>query len=77
MDNQILLKTIISIFGVALTFAGYVPYIFDIVKKKTTPHSFTWFVFSLAGGVASGLQILGGAGIGSWTLIWSRASRKW
>ena len=57
-----LYKILISIFAVILTFVAYVPYIQDIIKKKTTPHAFTWFIFTLAGSIACGLQIFGGAG---------------
>jgi len=63
------IKVAISFLAVALTFIGYVPYIRDSLKKKITPHAFTWFVWTLAGGIAYGLQILGGAGVGSWALL--------
>jgi len=62
-------KTIISLFTVILTFIGYIPYIWNTLKKKTTPHSFTWFIFTLVGGIAFGLQVKGGAGVGSWPLL--------
>jgi uncharacterized protein with PQ loop repeat len=58
-------KIIISVIVVILTFVGYVPYVIDILKKKTTPHAFTWFIFSLAGGIGCALQVFGGAGVGS------------
>ncbi len=64
-----LYKIIISSVAVILTFVGYVPYIRDIIKKKTKPHAFSWFVFALAGGVGYALQVLGGAGVGSWSLL--------
>lgn len=62
-------KIIISSGAVILTFVGYVPYIRDVLKKKTKPHVFTWLVFTLAGGVAYALQVVGGAGVGSWALL--------
>lgn len=62
-------KVIISAIAVILTFVGYVPYINDILKKKTKPHVFTWFIASFAGYTAWALQILGGAGVGSWALF--------
>lgn len=62
-------KIIISIIAVILTFVGYVPYIQDVIKKKTKPHAFTWFVWTLAGSIAYGLQVFGGAGVGSWALL--------
>lgn len=60
---------LISSFVVALTFIGYAPYIYDIVKGKTKPHAFTWFVVALTAFVAYGLQVAGGAGVGSWALL--------
>src|SRR6185369_17828052 len=62
-------KIIISLIAVILTFVGYVPYIRDIIRKKTKPHAFTWFVWTLAGFIAYGLQVIGGAGVGSWALL--------
>ncbi len=62
-------KIIISSLVVVLTFVGYVPYILDIIKKKTKPHVFTWLIFTLAGGTAYALQVFGGAGVGSWGLL--------
>ncbi|MDB5204792.1 MAG: conserved rane protein of unknown function [Candidatus Taylorbacteria bacterium] len=62
-------KTIISIIAVLLVLIGYFSYIRDIFKTKTTPHLFTWFIWSLAVSVSAALQILGGAGVGAWTTI--------
>lgn len=58
-------KTIISGIVIALTLAGYIPYIRDILKRKTKPHAFTWFSVALTAGVAYGLQVVGGAGVGA------------
>lgn len=63
------LKILISIFAVVLSILGYIPYIYDILKKKTKPHSFTWFIWTLAGAIAYGIQVVGGAGVGSWSLL--------
>ena len=67
--NMVSLQLIVSILAVILTFVGYVPYIRDTLKGKTKPHAFTWFIWALAGGTAWGLQVFGGAGIGSWPLL--------
>jgi hypothetical protein len=58
-------KNIIGIIAVLLTFFGYVPYIRDTVKGKTTPHVFTWFLWSSISGIAFALQLSDGAGIGA------------
>lgn len=60
-------RVIVSIGATVLAFVGYVPYIRDIIKRKTTPHAFTWFIWTLAVGISCGLQIVGGAGVGAWT----------
>jgi len=45
---------------VVLTIGGYIPYLRDVLRKKTRPHSFTWFMAALAGFITYGLQVLGG-----------------
>lgn len=62
-------KIIISVIAVMLTFVGYIPYIRDIFKKKTKPHAFTWFIWFLACSTTYALQVLGGAGVGSWVTL--------
>ncbi len=57
-------KPILAIFTVILTFVGYVPYIRDILKGKTKPHVYSWFVWTLTSAITYGLQIEGGAGVG-------------
>lgn len=55
-------KNILSILAVILTFIGYVPYIRSIIQKKTKPHIYSWFVWTLDGFIIFGLQITHGAG---------------
>ena len=62
-------KILISILAVILTFVGYVPYFRDIIKKKTSPHIFTWFIWTLTGFIGYGLQVTGGGGVGTWALL--------
>src|SRR5947209_8666143 len=58
-------KAILSLIAVALTFAGYVPYIRSIIKKQTKPHLYSWFVWLLDDIVIFALQITHGAGVGA------------
>jgi len=60
---------IVSVLVITLTFFGYVPYIWDILKGKTKPHAFTWFVVAVTAFVAYALQLLGGAGVGAWPML--------
>ncbi len=62
-------KTTISIIAVLLTFIAYIPYVHDILKGKTTPHIYTWFIWGLVTAIAFGLQVSGGAGVGSWVTL--------
>ncbi len=59
-------KTIISIISVILVFVGYGPYIADILKRKTVPHTFTFLIWGLASSITWALQVHGGAGVGAW-----------
>ncbi len=62
-------QVLFSVVAVILTLVGYAPYLWDVLKKKTEPHVFTWFVFTIAGVIAYALQVFGGAGVGSWSLL--------
>ncbi len=62
-------RVVISAVVVALTFVGYLPYILDILNRKTKPHAFTWLIVALTAFIAYALQVLGGAGVGSWALF--------
>lgn len=59
-------KIVISIISVVLVFVGYGPYIQDIFKRKTTPHTFTFLVWGIASSITWALQVRGGAGVGAW-----------
>lgn len=63
------LKTIVSIIAILLTFIGYGPYVRDTLSNKTTPHIYTWFIWGLVTAIAYGLQVTGGAGVGSWVTL--------
>lgn len=58
-------KNIIGIVATLLVFIGYIPYIKDIIKGKTKPHMYSWFVWGISTLIAFGLQFSGSAGIGS------------
>ncbi len=62
-------KSIISIVAVILTIVGYAPYIRDIFRRKTVPHTFTFFIWGFASLITYALQVVGGAGVGSWVTL--------
>lgn len=59
----------VSILVVILTFAGYIPYVADILKGRTKPHAYTWLAASLTAFLAYGLQSVGGAGVGALPML--------
>lgn len=63
------MKTIYSIIAILLTLIGYIPYIKDTIKGKTTPHAYTWFTFGLATAFVFALQLSSGAGVGSFVTL--------
>ena len=63
------IKTIFGITAIILTFVGYVPYIWSILKKKTKPHLYSWLVWVLDAFIIFVLQVTHGAGIGAYTTL--------
>lgn len=59
-------RLLIALISVGFVFVGYGPYIFDILKRRTTPHTFTFLVWSIASSITWALQVQGGAGVGAW-----------
>lgn len=59
------LKNLIGVVAVVLTFVGYIPYLRDILKGKTIPHLYSWFLWCLVTTLVFALQLVGGAGIGA------------
>lgn len=68
MDIQSL-KPLLSTLAIMLTFIGYVPYIRSILQKKTTPHLYSWCIWTLDGLIIFALQITHGAGAGSFVAL--------
>lgn len=62
-------KTTVGLVAVFLTFAGYVPYIRSILKNKTKPHIYSWFVWILDAFIIFALQITHGAGTGAFVTL--------
>lgn len=59
-------KAIFGILAIIISFIGYYPYIKDTISGKTKPHLFTWFIWGISTVVTYALQVVGGAGSGSW-----------
>jgi hypothetical protein len=63
------IKAIISVVAIVLTFIGIIPYVRDIIAKKTIPHIYTWFMAIVVTSITFGLQLLGGAGVGAFITL--------
>ena len=59
------IKNIIGIIAIALTFIGYAPYFRDLLKGKTKPHIFSWFIWAIVTSIIYALQVSAGAGLGA------------
>lgn len=63
------MKEIFGIIAVVLSIVAYVPYFHDIIKGKTKPHVYTWFVWGFITCIIFALQIKGGGGIGAYVTL--------
>lgn len=61
------IKSTLGIIAVAISIFSLFPYIFDILKKKTKPHLYTWVIWTPLTFIAFFSQISDNAGAGAWT----------
>lgn len=66
---MLIMKNIIGILAIALTFIAYIPYLRDLIKHKTQPHVFTWLVWATVALISFGLQIQASAGLGAFVTL--------
>lgn len=67
------LKDVLGVAAIVLTFAGYAPYFRDVVKGKTHPHVYSWFLWGFVTFIAAALQITGGAGVAGYVTLTAAA----
>ena len=60
------MKQALGAASVVFALLQYLPYIRDVVKNKTKPHAFSWFVWSVPSGVIFAAQVVEDGGAGSW-----------
>lgn len=65
----VLAKYVLGIVAIAMTFIGYVPYLRDTYAGKTKPHIYSWLLWTVVTAIAFGLQVTGGAGLGSYVTL--------
>lgn len=61
------IKSILGLIAVVISIISLFPYIFDILKKKTKPHLYTWVIWTPLTFIAFFSQIADNAGAGAWT----------
>lgn len=63
------MKEFLGIIATILVFVAYVPYVRDILKGKTKPHVYSWFIWSVLGILVAILQIKEGVGSGAYMTL--------
>jgi hypothetical protein len=63
------MKDVLSVLAIFLMCAGHVPYIRNIMRGKTKPHIYSWFIWCLVTSIAAALQFVGGGGPGAWVTM--------
>jgi hypothetical protein len=64
-----MIKTALGVAAILLTFAGYIPYVRDVMRKRTHPHAYSWFMWATTSLIIFGLQLKGGAGTGAFVTL--------
>lgn len=64
-------KTLLTTVSILLALLAYIPYIRDIINRKTKPHAFTWLVWCVMSTVAFFSQVSDGGGVGTWVLAFT------
>jgi hypothetical protein len=59
-------KLCFGILSATVSVLQYPAYIRDVIKGKTKPHAFSWFVWGLPCGIVFAAQIMKGGGAGAW-----------
>ena len=67
-------KTIFGLVSVALAATGYTSYAVTVLRGRTRPHLFSWWIWGLVMAVAAAVQVTNGAGAGAWVTVFSAAA---
>lgn len=62
-------KEVLSVLAVVLAFVGYLPYYRDVLRHKTHPHVYSWWLWTLLTALIVALQVKGGAGSAVWVTV--------
>lgn len=61
-------KEFLSGVSIILAIISYIPYIHGMIKGRTLPHAFSWFIWAILTFIAFFAQIDQGGGVGSWLM---------
>ncbi len=59
------MKDVLAVIAALIALVGNIPYLRDTIKKRITPHPYTWLVWTIVSGITLSAQIDKGAGIGA------------
>lgn len=62
------IKFIFAIISVVIGIIAFMPYLINVLSRKTQPHAFTWLIWSLTQGTATAGLWYGGGGFGAISL---------
>jgi hypothetical protein len=62
-------KLVFGLLSSIIAIVSFLPYIRDILRKKTEPHIYSWLIWTILQFIAITAQLKDGAGYGSWSLI--------
>lgn len=60
------MKTFLGTLAIVIAIYSYIPYFRNILKGRTKPHAFSWFIWGLLTGIAFFAQLADNGGAGAW-----------
>lgn len=57
--------------AIAIAMLGDFSYFLSVLRRRTKPHIFTWFIWGLVGSIAVAAQFVAGGGVGAWPTLYS------
>ena len=63
-----IVKEVLSVIAIALTFIAFIPYIRSILQGKTKPHAFSWIIWASVTFIIFLAQLADKGGVGAWPI---------
>ena len=63
------MKEFLGLTATVSVFVAYIPYVRDVLRGKTKPHVYSWFIWGLLSLLVAGLQLQEGAGPGAYMTL--------